>query len=81
MISMSKALDLDVTGEGIETADHVALLQGLDCSTGQGFFFAKPLPAAGIARMLTGDLSVSIRSREEGEEAQQELIEGLLRIA
>ena len=46
IIMLSKALHLDVTGEGVETAEQVSQLQELGCHIGQGYFFARPLPAA-----------------------------------
>lgn len=44
IISLAKAMHLDVIGEGIETAEQVVQLQGFGCDTAQGYFFAKPLP-------------------------------------
>ena len=75
---LSKALNLDVTGEGIETDDQVALLQGLGCNIGQGFFFAKPLASDAIAEIMASGNSVPIQTRNEGD---KELIERLLRAA
>ncbi len=43
IISLSRAMGLDVTSEGVETAEQVAQLQRLDCDTAQGYFFAKPM--------------------------------------
>ena len=43
---MAKALHLTVTGEGVETAEQLALLRAWDCERGQGFLFAGPLDAA-----------------------------------
>ena len=48
IIMLSKALHLDVTGEGVETVEQATQLQGLGCQIGQGYFFARPLPADGI---------------------------------
>jgi diguanylate cyclase (GGDEF)-like protein/PAS domain S-box-containing protein len=44
VIAFAKALNLSVTGEGVETAHQVAELSALDCERGQGFFFGRPLP-------------------------------------
>ena len=52
MISLSKALRLDVTGEGIETQDHVTQLQSLGCDIGQGFYFARPLTTTQMAEPM-----------------------------
>jgi diguanylate cyclase (GGDEF)-like protein/PAS domain S-box-containing protein len=43
-IAFGQALDVDVTGEGIETEAQRATLVALGCRFGQGFLFARPLP-------------------------------------
>lgn len=55
IIMLSKALQLDITGEGVETEEQVAYLQGLGCQIGQGYFFSKPLPSTDLeAQMAAG---------------------------
>ncbi|MFN8104608.1 MAG: EAL domain-containing protein [Acidimicrobiia bacterium] len=46
VISMARALGLAVTAEGVETPEQAAALARLGCTTGQGFLFARPRPAA-----------------------------------
>lgn len=41
--SLAKNLGMDVVAEGIETVGQWALLNGLDCAYGQGYYFSKPL--------------------------------------
>lgn len=36
-------LGLSVVAEGIESADQLAMLQFMECQSGQGYFFAKPM--------------------------------------
>ena len=43
IIMLSRALHMDVTGEGIETQEQLHRLIALGCATGQGFYFARPL--------------------------------------
>jgi diguanylate cyclase (GGDEF)-like protein len=43
IVSMADGLAMDVTAEGIETAEQVSGLRALDCEYGQGYFFFKPL--------------------------------------
>ncbi len=38
--------------EGVERADQVALLQELDCTYGQGHYFAYPQDSASAASLL-----------------------------
>jgi EAL domain-containing protein (putative c-di-GMP-specific phosphodiesterase class I) len=52
VIEFAKALSLNVTGEGIETAEQLAQLRDLECTRGQGYYFSKPLPSEAIGRLL-----------------------------
>jgi diguanylate cyclase (GGDEF)-like protein/PAS domain S-box-containing protein len=52
VVTMATSLGLLVMPEGIETeAQREALLE-LGCSHGQGYLFARPMPAAELARLL-----------------------------
>jgi diguanylate cyclase (GGDEF)-like protein/PAS domain S-box-containing protein len=57
ILPMADNLQLDVVAEGVETVEQVALLKKLHCKYGQGYYFSKPLPAAGAATLLEGDLA------------------------
>jgi EAL domain-containing protein (putative c-di-GMP-specific phosphodiesterase class I) len=39
---------MKVVAEGVETAEQAAALRELGCDIGQGYFFAKPMPIAGL---------------------------------
>jgi diguanylate cyclase (GGDEF)-like protein len=43
IVSLAAGLAMNVTAEGIETADQVIKLQELECEFGQGYYFDKPL--------------------------------------
>jgi predicted signal transduction protein with EAL and GGDEF domain len=43
IVGLGRALALTVTAEGIETAEHLALLKAVDCEEGQGYFLSRPL--------------------------------------
>ena len=45
VIGMARALNLLVVAEGVETAEHASALREMGCGFGQGFLYAKPLPA------------------------------------
>ena len=45
ILSMARALELAVVAEGIETSEHLEFLREAECEIGQGYFFARPLPA------------------------------------
>ncbi|MEW4570743.1 EAL domain-containing protein [Tautonia sp. JC769] len=43
--SMADILGIRVVAEGIETADQLAMLRRFGCDCGQGYYFARPVPA------------------------------------
>ena len=45
MIAMAHKLGIKVIAEGIEDKTQKEILQSMDCDYGQGYFYAKPLPA------------------------------------
>jgi EAL domain-containing protein (putative c-di-GMP-specific phosphodiesterase class I) len=45
-------MGLAVTAEGIEDPAQRAALQRIGCSHGQGYLFARPMPAADLASHL-----------------------------
>lgn len=54
MIAMSRALGLRVVAEGIETEAQARFLTRHGCDIGQGFLFARPMPAAEFESWLAG---------------------------
>ncbi|SDJ79222.1 sensor domain-containing phosphodiesterase [Salimicrobium halophilum] len=46
IIAMGHQLKLGVVAEGVETRDHLVLLQRNVCEEAQGYFFSKPIPPA-----------------------------------
>lgn len=52
IIAMAGALNMHCVAEGIETREQMELLHNLGCDLGQGFLFARPLPARAIAELL-----------------------------
>ncbi|HEY9836115.1 MAG TPA: EAL domain-containing protein, partial [Vampirovibrionales bacterium] len=55
IIALAHNLNMDVIAEGVETPEQLAQLRSLGCECGQGYFFAKPLPAAQIEALLKSD--------------------------
>jgi diguanylate cyclase (GGDEF)-like protein len=43
-VALGHTLDLEVTAEGLETADQAAQARDAGCDTGQGWHFGRPLP-------------------------------------
>jgi predicted signal transduction protein with EAL and GGDEF domain len=52
VISMGRALGVNVVAEGVESEDQAALLQTLGCTLAQGFLFSRPVPASALAEMM-----------------------------
>ena len=46
IVAMAVALGLEVTAEGVETQQQLSILRGLQCERAQGFYLARPMPAA-----------------------------------
>jgi EAL domain-containing protein (putative c-di-GMP-specific phosphodiesterase class I) len=59
ILSMAAGLKMNVTAEGVETADQAARLKELACEFGQGFFFDKPLPRQDAREVLRKHSSVA----------------------
>ena len=43
IVGLGRALSLTVTAEGVETTDHLKLLQAVACDEGQGYYLSRPL--------------------------------------
>jgi diguanylate cyclase (GGDEF)-like protein/PAS domain S-box-containing protein len=52
ILAMADALDLDVVAEGVETLDQLANLKRLHCRRAQGYYLARPMPAAAIDKLV-----------------------------
>lgn len=50
--SLARALGLVTTAEGIETPAELELARSLGCDLAQGYYFARPAPAADITEVL-----------------------------
>lgn len=75
IIMLAKSLNMNVTGEGIETAEQVAILQGLGCDIGQGYFFGRALNVAGLEEQLDNGTNSPVNNVSESD---TEFIERLL---
>lgn len=52
IIGLSRVLDLRVVAEGVEDEEQLAFLQAEGCSSIQGFWIARPMPAADLQDWL-----------------------------
>jgi diguanylate cyclase (GGDEF)-like protein/PAS domain S-box-containing protein len=54
-IQLAKSLQLEFIAEGVETSEHLKLLNDLQCTRIQGYLFSKPLPSHEIEKCLKKD--------------------------
>ena len=54
ILAMATRLGLTVVAEGIETTSQASELRLGTCDRGQGFLFARPLPANQVEAVLAG---------------------------
>ena len=52
IVDIARGLNFRVCAEGIETAATYDFLRGLGCDEGQGYFMARPMPAAELGAWL-----------------------------
>ncbi len=52
ILAMADALDLEVTAEGVETHEQLVHLKNLRCGRAQGFYLARPMPAAAMDELV-----------------------------
>jgi diguanylate cyclase (GGDEF)-like protein/PAS domain S-box-containing protein len=66
IVAIARHLNIDVVAEGIEGFQQAEALRQLGCTMGQGYLFAKPMPADDCLRLLT-------EPGEDGEEQEDML--------
>lgn len=62
VIQMAHSLGLRTVAEGVEDSFIADRLRELGCDDAQGYYFAKPMPAADFERLLASHISVSTQA-------------------
>ena len=57
VIGLGHSLGMTIMAEGIETPDRAARLVELGCDGGQGYLFARPVPAADVPSLIASSAS------------------------
>jgi EAL domain-containing protein (putative c-di-GMP-specific phosphodiesterase class I) len=71
IMSLSRALRMRVTAEGVETRSQADFLKVIGCDEVQGFYFARPMPvdevALAILRSIEADAADEAPSENVGD--------------
>jgi EAL domain-containing protein (putative c-di-GMP-specific phosphodiesterase class I) len=70
VIALARGLGMDLVAEGIETVEQWRMLLELGSDCGQGFLFAKPLPAAEAAERLRAGVPLARLEPAQGSPAR-----------
>jgi EAL domain-containing protein (putative c-di-GMP-specific phosphodiesterase class I) len=57
IVTLGRALKLDVIAEGVETPEQAEMLLSMGCEYGQGYLYSKPLPPEEMRTLLAGRLA------------------------
>ncbi|MBW4446022.1 MAG: EAL domain-containing protein [Spirirestis rafaelensis WJT71-NPBG6] len=52
IVTLADKLGMDVTAEGVETQEQLALVRKLKCEYGQGYFFSRPLDSSAAEALI-----------------------------
>ncbi|MDH5514247.1 MAG: EAL domain-containing protein [Gammaproteobacteria bacterium] len=55
IIAMAHSLSLEVIAEGVEDESHIQLLRKMRCDIVQGYYIARPMPAAEFEQLLSSN--------------------------
>ena len=64
IIALGHSLGLTVVAEGVETAEQVAVLREQGCNIGQGYHFARPMPADQVPDYLRRQTPLAQRATD-----------------
>ncbi len=68
ILRLGQTLHLETVAEGIERPQEMLMLRRQGCTTGQGFHFSPPVPAAAVDALLADQLHVAddVRGADPG---------------
>ena len=68
VIELAHAVGLHVTAEGVETVEQLCRLRALGCDYAQGYYFARPQPAADLHALLDWDMQGTLAAAWMGNQ-------------
>jgi diguanylate cyclase (GGDEF)-like protein/PAS domain S-box-containing protein len=60
VVGLGRALSLTVTAEGIETCEHLRLLNSVACAEGQGYYLSRPVDEVKFGKLLGIEVSAAL---------------------
>ena len=60
IVDLAHGLGMKVVAEGVEDAQTAALVAGLGCDIGQGYFFARPMPLAQLVELMRAEATATM---------------------
>ncbi len=66
IIALANNLGLETIAEGVETPEQREFLLERNCTTMQGYFFARRLPAEALARLLALERPLPLEEKSVG---------------
>ncbi|WP_348755249.1 EAL domain-containing protein, partial [uncultured Aquincola sp.] len=64
-LKVARSLGMRTVAEGIETPGQSAILQALHCDKGQGYYYARPMPAEDAARWFLAHVPAPLQEAED----------------
>lgn len=64
IVALARNLNMDVIAEGIETRAQMEQLREMQCESGQGYYFSRPLPAPDAEALISGEAHWKIKDEE-----------------
>ncbi|HEX8527153.1 EAL domain-containing protein, partial [Allosphingosinicella sp.] len=74
LVTLAESLRMEVTAEGAETLEDLALARKLNCSHIQGFLFGRPMAAAEAGLLAAKAAAVPARESQRGRPPRHSLI-------
>jgi diguanylate cyclase (GGDEF)-like protein len=74
VIELAHNLDLEVVAEGVETAASLKELARLGCTTAQGFYISRAVPAQDVLDTIVGCEELVLRTAGTGRERRAKLL-------
>ena len=60
IVTLARNLKLDVTAEGVETAEHAAFIKEIECASAQGFYYSHPVTSGSLLGLIKNQANITI---------------------